>query len=105
MKKVFLFAAVILLGLTACTKTDEERAQDMIRDYVMQTTNDPSSVQDMEFSKFIVLEKEPDYKYMSVEFRAKNAYGALVKSPHYTCKFDKDVTRLIKFNCFYEPDI
>lgn len=103
MRKVLFILIAVLLA--ACAKTDEERAQDMIRDYIMQTTNDPSSVQDIEFSQFIVLDDEPDVKYMTVTFRAKNAFGALVKSPSYTCQFDKNVTKLIKFNCFYEPDI
>lgn len=103
MRKILVILVAVLLA--CCTKTDEERAQDMIRDYIMQTTNDPSSVQDVEFSQFIVLDDEPDVKYMTVTFRAKNAYGALVKSPSYTCQFDKDVKKLIKFNCFYEPDI
>ena len=101
-KLLFILVSVLLVG---CAKTDEERAQVMIRDYIMQTTNDPSSVQDIEFSQFIMLDDEPDVKYMTVSFRAKNAYGALVKSPSYTCSFDKNVTKMIKFNCFYEPDI
>lgn len=46
-----LFAAVLLLA--SCSKTPQERAQSLIEDYLEQTANDPSSVQDLEVGVLI----------------------------------------------------
>ena len=99
-----LFAAVLLLA--SCSKTPQERAQSLVEDYLEQTANDPSSVQDLEVGVLIdEVEKSKNgydvpVKYASVSYRAKNEYGALVKESGVTVRFDKDVTKILCFDCF-----
>lgn len=100
MKKamILLFA----LALTACSLSDEQKAEKLVKEYLEVNANDPSSVQDVKVEGIVTMEgmknKKQKFKYASVTYRAKNAYGALVKDEVYV-KFDTLVTELICFDC------
>ena len=101
MKKamILLFA----LALTACSLSDEQKAEKLVKEYLKENANDPSSVQDVKVEGIVTMEgmknKKQKFKYASVTYRAKNAYGALVKDEVYV-KFDTLITELICFDCF-----
>ena len=98
--------AIIMLlmavALSACEKTPEQRAEKLIMEYLEKNANDPSSVQDVKVEGIVTMEgmknKKQKFKYASVTYRAKNAYGALVKDEVYV-KFDTLITELICFDC------
>ena len=100
MKKamILLFA----LALTACSLSDEQKAEKLVKEYLKENANDPSSVQDVKVEGIVTMEgmknKKQKFKYASVTYRAKNAYGALVKDEVYV-KFDTLITELICFDC------
>lgn len=92
-----LFAAVLLLA--SCSKTPQERAQSLVEDYLEQTANDPSSVQDVEVGElFSIADTYPNDSglHAVVYYRAKNAYGALVKES-VSVRFNKEVTEITHF--------
>ena len=103
--KKFLFAVVSLM-LAGCSNTPEERAKDLVTEYIKAVAKDPSSVQDVDL--FSLIDKpEKDlhgnvvhYWYTTVTYRARNASGALVKSDYITVKFDSDVKQILCFDCF-----
>ena len=105
---VKLVLAVLLSCLVSCSKTDEQKALALVEDYLERTADDPSSVQDIEVGSLITDDKvEHDlhgnkirYKFASVSYRAKNAYGALVLVDGVVVKFDEGVTKIVCFNCF-----
>ena len=101
--------AIIMLlmavTMSACEKTPEQRAEKLIMEYLEKNANDPSSVQDLDVGKLIDIDEDEHgrkgkYKYAVITYRAKNGYGALMKSDMITVRFDKDVTRIICFDCF-----
>lgn len=49
MKKIILFPAI--LSLVACTKSPTDTAKEKIREYVQKNFNDPSSYENIEYSK------------------------------------------------------
>lgn len=105
MKRIVLLLSCLLL-LVGCAKTEHEKAVDMITDYIHQIANDPSSVQDVEISPFInKLERDAHghdilYRYVTVSYRAKNGYGALMKSGSITVKLDSACTQILCYDCF-----
>ena len=42
-----LFVLIAAFLLTSCESTPEQRAEKLIREYLEQTANDPSSIQDL----------------------------------------------------------
>ena len=102
MRKAFIF--LFLFALAACSMSDEQRAEKLVKEYLKKTANDPSSVQDVKCEAIVQMEgndqkgRKGQYKYASVSYRAKNGYGALVKDEVFV-KFDTLVTELICFDC------
>ena len=105
-KLLFIFVAVLMV---ACTMSPEERAEELVTEYIKSGANDPSSVQDVEVSPLrIKLERDAhgndfQFKYTTVRYRAKNAYGALARSDLIVVKFDYDVTEILCFDCLKDP--
>lgn len=105
MKRTILFIACVLM-LVSCAKSEHDKAVELITDYIHQIANDPSSVQDVEVSQFInKLERDAHghdilYRYVTVEFRAKNGYGALMKSESIVVKLDSACTQILCYDCF-----
>lgn len=104
MRKILLF--VVACMMVACSTTPEERAERLVTDYIKSGTNDPSIVQDVDIG-MLVDKPEHDlhgntvhYWYAVITYRAKNAYGALIKSDYITVKFNNDVTEIICYDCF-----
>lgn len=107
MKKLFItIAAVLLLGMTACTKTPEERAYDLVEEGLKQGADDPSSLQDLDLN-FVTKKEEVDahgnrswHHYVSVSYRENNKYGALVRQSR-TVVLDEECTKVEKWNYPY----
>ena len=96
-KVVFMLAAVAMMA--SCQKSDEQRARELVTDYIMESADDPSSVQDIEVSDFIRMHGDT-CKIVTVSFRGRNGYGAIVKSGSMVVKFDSQVTRIVCFDCY-----
>lgn len=103
--KKYLFILFSLLVMTACEKTPKERAEILVREYLEQTADDPSSIEIVSLSDFIIMDSKTKSggtvpaKYINVTYRSKNAYGALVKH-NAAVRFDDDVTVIRCFDCF-----
>ena len=89
MKKALIIMLACWFVMTACTKTPEEKATDLVTDAIKQSANDPSSVQDVKLT-FLKKKQEVDlhgnktwHHYVSVEYREKNKYGAIEKKTQY----------------------
>lgn len=77
--KVFAVALIFI----SCSKTPQEKIEDLIKNYVLENTNDASSYQSVSFgdldSLFMDKNKKTFYGYkMKHKFRAKNAFGAVI---------------------------
>lgn len=101
-----LFIIVAVLALTACTKSLEERAEELITDGIRQSADDPSSVQDVTLD-FVSKKQEVDlhgnktwHYYVSVDYREKNEYGGLVKRSR-TVVLNEECTEVEKWNYPY----
>lgn len=96
----------MLCVMMSCGSTPEQRAERLVTDYIKSVAHDPSSVQDVEVGA-LVDDTERDlhgntihYWYATVTYRAKNGYGALMKSDNITVKFDSEVKEIICYDCF-----
>lgn len=97
MRKLVILSLLVLLA--SCSTTPEERARRLVEEYLEQTANDPSSVQDVEVGILTDMSaRHPNDSglWATVSWRANNAFGALVKSSE-TVRFDREVTRITHF--------
>ena len=105
MKKVIL-CLLMAIALTACEKTPEERALDLVTDGIKRSANAPSSVQDVKLT-FLKKKQEIDlhgnkswHHYISADYREKNEYGALVKKTLYI-KLNEECTEVESWESYY----
>ena len=104
MKKVIL-CLLMAIALTACEKTPEERALDLVTDGIKRSANDPSSVQDVKLT-FLKKKQEVDlhgnktwHYHVAVDYREKNEYGGLVRKTKYI-KLDEECTKVESWDLF-----
>ncbi|MCD8030051.1 MAG: hypothetical protein LUF85_04280 [Bacteroides sp.] len=93
MKKllVILFISLILAGCS-----DEKKAQRLIKQYLKENLNDPSSYQPVSFGELEVYStKYGQLINMKHKYRAKNAMGAIILEEN-TFEFDDAFTKVYR---------
>ena len=101
MKKVLLLFVAVLM--VACTMSPEERAEELVTEGITNGANDPSSVQDVklyfiEKKEFVDAHGQRYWEHMvSVDYREKNEYGALVRR-HRDVIFNEDFTKILSWD-------
>lgn len=103
MRNFLLF--LMLLALSSCTKSDEERAKELVEDYLADTADDHGSVEVIDV-RLVERTREHDlhgadvfYRTGVTHYRERNANGALVKKDA-VVRFDDDITKIDCFDCF-----
>ena len=102
MKKVF-FLLVMAVLCVACEKSPEQRAEDLVVEGIKAGANDPSSVQDVKLyfikkKEFVDAQGQRYWEHaVSVEYREKNEYGALVRR-HCDVIFNEDFTKILSWD-------
>ncbi|MCD8030050.1 MAG: hypothetical protein LUF85_04275 [Bacteroides sp.] len=89
MKKllVVLFVSLILAGCS-----DEKKAQRLIKQYLKENLNDPSSYKPVSFGE---LDRHlPSFSRMKHKYRAKNAMGAIILEENTFC-FNNELTKIV----------
>ena len=103
MRKIVLFFMLLCLALIGCEKSPEERAEELVTEGITNGANDPSSVQDVKLyfikkKEFVDAQGKRYWEHeVSVEYREKNEYGALVRR-HCDVIFNEDFTKILSWD-------
>jgi hypothetical protein len=111
--KKYIFITMLLI-LSACTFTKQQKAEKLIKKYLDSSLNDPKSYESVSFSEpiklkdtiiklgetFDTVRHHGDFLILHT-YRAKNAFGAVIKSDEWF-KIDSALTRAQC--CFTEPE-
>lgn len=103
MRKIVLCFMLLCLALVGCEKSPEERAEELVTEGITNGANDPSSVQDVKLyfikkKEFVDAQGQSYWEHaVSVEYREKNEYGALVRR-HCDVIFNEDFTKILSWD-------
>jgi hypothetical protein len=69
--RILIITAILLVFTSSCSKTDEEKAKNSVKNYLENNLNDASSYESVVFEKF---KKIPDINFSQVKKQVENKY-------------------------------
>lgn len=82
--RILIFSFLLLISFISCSRTDNDIAKELIREYVQKNANDPSSYKPISFGDLKEDAEYPVYKYRILhKFRLNNAFGGKVVHEEY----------------------